>query len=898
MVSSKNKKATKYTYAERVLGSFSLIQREHRKHAIHLASLRAQVQKIANSRRDKLGPHWKNWVNKAVHRLEEDGILAPSEPAGTLVLTPNGKKAISAARRSLALSPDQEDLLWKQVTHQASDQAVKRARPRDLSSDDEEDFDDDEPEYVPPKSRKRARKSLYPGQAADPAFKLTKAELVAELTNLRRAREADLLRAASPLTELEDDESEELMRLKEILKQKEEEMHDLRLELADRNGEDPPDILMSPPNRNIVIRTQSGSHIDHLSKQPTPAPTEPDSNEYDDCDVFDGPEPVPAVRSSFAVSLVTPEATPARNQSQAQVNTVSSLEHALRLRATELQNLEHNLSEIKTQLAQNQISLSDKDTRISILQTNVNSYESQISEKDVGIASQSSRVSHLERAKVDLEMSIAEKVAQLERLVCERDNAIASLQSNHQLELSRLRQELSDSEQAIAARVAEIQTVKTQETSLESSIADLRHELDSQIASNVILAEERARLAAELSEQKALVGASDEAKQALLKKIAELDRCIREQGAVQLSLKEEIARAATDLAAESERLRGAETTNESLVARLVDATTNLTTAQNSLVEARASAEALKPQMAALDDALTQRISSQREVQEQLVKTQRELDTFRLKVNILETTVSNVRADLESKKLEICELETNLAVRVEENTALTSSLYEQQQKLTDVNGAKEGLQTRLDEVISQLQLARDAGGKLQQSRDMLLDQLAAADAAKTSLIAELATTSATVKETAVKLGEAEATEAKLRAEVAANDQEIRQLRGDVEDLALELGSTRKSRDEFQARLEGDVRRVTDALDAEKLRGQLLEAERTDAIMRVQEVEDELLELQVSKEADAATIEGLKDVFSQLKTAQMQSLAELDNKLGSAHSSPVPKRRASKVPARSA
>jgi hypothetical protein len=29
----------------------------------------ATVLKTANARKDKLGPHWKNWVGKAVHRL-------------------------------------------------------------------------------------------------------------------------------------------------------------------------------------------------------------------------------------------------------------------------------------------------------------------------------------------------------------------------------------------------------------------------------------------------------------------------------------------------------------------------------------------------------------------------------------------------------------------------------------------------------------------------------------------------------------------------------------------------------------------------------------------------------------------------------------------------------------
>jgi hypothetical protein len=69
--------------------------------------------------------------------------------------------SITTARRVLALptndnlSPAQEDLLWKQVTHQAPPPTptAKRARHRD----DSESEDDSEQEYIPPKSRKRAR---------------------------------------------------------------------------------------------------------------------------------------------------------------------------------------------------------------------------------------------------------------------------------------------------------------------------------------------------------------------------------------------------------------------------------------------------------------------------------------------------------------------------------------------------------------------------------------------------------------------------------------------------------------------------------------------------------------------------------------------------------------------
>ncbi|KAJ6557872.1 hypothetical protein B0H19DRAFT_1148833 [Mycena capillaripes] len=936
MVASKAKKVTKYTYAERVLGSFSLIQREHKKHAIHLASLRAHIQKTANARKDKLGPHWKNWVGKAVHRLEEDGILESSEPAGTVALTPNGKKAILAARRTLALpahdslSSDQEDLLWKQVTHPVSVQVVTSAVKRTRHADSSDEDSDDEPEYVPPKSRKRARTSLAASKT-NPAFKMTKAQLIEELAILKRAREADQLRAASPLTELEDDESEELMRLKEILKHKDKEMHALQYQLATRHFEDAMpeasdlDMTMSSPLRphfDTVIRTQSGSLIDHLSKQPTPAPTERDPSDHNDDDMFDEPEPASVPPSSFTNHLATPEATPAKTLPKTQMNKTSFLEQSLQLRTTELQNLVRRLSEIESQHAQSLKSLSDKDSRISILQTNLASYEC--------------RIPDLERAKVDLEASIAEKAAQVERLIRERDAATASLKhekNEHERELSRLRTELSDSEHAVAAHVVEIQSATTRAASLECDIAKLRTELDSRNASSVALLGERTRLEAELSAERALAGTAHESNQALVKRIAELDRRIEEQDAVEVSLKEELARAEAESSTASENLRAAEGRNEDLAARLAEAINKLTAAQQGLDDARAAAEALKPQMTALDDALTKRISSHRELQERLTKTQREADTFRLKVGILETTASNVRANLEAKKLEADQLARDLAERTDANSALVSSLKEKEQQLTDANISMEGLQTTLDEVTSKLQLALHAEAQLQESRDRMNDQLAAADATRASLIAELAATANTVEETTTKLQEAEAKVATLWTEAAAKDREIEQLRvqlgesvgrvreleqildataasyasdlaakesthislettlssarEDVERLTLEVISVRKDRDEVQGRLEDDVKRITDALDAETLRGKLIDVERG-------ELEQELLELRASKDTDAATIEGLKDVFSQLKAAQMQSLAELDNKLELAQSTPTPRRRASKVP----
>jgi hypothetical protein len=113
MLYKRNKKTPKVSYVEResiyhlpndgysdffqigVLGAFSQVQREHRKHSVHLATLRAQgkfvylrflldirhsmvptVKKNAQSKKDELGPCWTHWVGKAVEKLVSRLVLS------------------------------------------------------------------------------------------------------------------------------------------------------------------------------------------------------------------------------------------------------------------------------------------------------------------------------------------------------------------------------------------------------------------------------------------------------------------------------------------------------------------------------------------------------------------------------------------------------------------------------------------------------------------------------------------------------------------------------------------------------------------------------------------------------------------------------------------------------
>lgn len=79
-----------------VIGALSTVQKDHRKHAVHMATLRAHgmsgpawyqcsakteprwsrwfaslltVRKMADARKDKMGPQWSQWVTKTVQRL-------------------------------------------------------------------------------------------------------------------------------------------------------------------------------------------------------------------------------------------------------------------------------------------------------------------------------------------------------------------------------------------------------------------------------------------------------------------------------------------------------------------------------------------------------------------------------------------------------------------------------------------------------------------------------------------------------------------------------------------------------------------------------------------------------------------------------------------------------------
>ncbi|KAG9220279.1 hypothetical protein CCMSSC00406_0006344 [Pleurotus cornucopiae] len=163
MVSVRSKKVQKLTYTQRVLSALSHIQKDSRKHAIHLATIRAQVRKHADARKDKLGPQWAHFVTKAVHKLEDDGILQRVDrgPTGQVSFTPGGRKSISSVRRAIPHTESTEDVLWKYVTPIPTDAASPATTTSQLPSTPHGAATQPQREYTTP-TRKRGRPSGSP----------------------------------------------------------------------------------------------------------------------------------------------------------------------------------------------------------------------------------------------------------------------------------------------------------------------------------------------------------------------------------------------------------------------------------------------------------------------------------------------------------------------------------------------------------------------------------------------------------------------------------------------------------------------------------------------------------------------------------------------------------------
>ncbi|RDX42163.1 hypothetical protein OH76DRAFT_1488878 [Lentinus brumalis] len=518
-----SKKKAKFTYAERVLGALSEIQKDHRKHAVHMATLRAQIRKAADARKDRLGPQWSTWVSRTVQRLADDGILDTSDPHGNVTFTPDAKKTITTVRReSLApgTSPAMEHKIWKDVTRRLSTVGVKR--PRKSSGmgvlDDE----------ARPR-KKQARKSLSG---------LTKAELEAELkAALQRLDEAEERQASDAQDDLEE--------LRDELKRREEELEQLRDELdrlkdneqtARRETIGTVARFLTPPpthaselstpstsrtpaaaRRHVsaygVTRTLSGSLISNLTKRPTPEPSESGSHDagIEDMIVDDayGRPSSPHYPlddghdTTFNRSLETPQSSPVhanlgeldvdadtRHEHDDRNAEIVSLKNEIEAQASQLQQLRDDQARLLVERDELRLSNGDLERTLAQLQDTVAAVRKELSHAKDEIASKSAELLQALDTVNVLRTSHAQAVSEASEYAREAA-ALKSSFTELQLTQDQLRSQLVDA----AADAADLRArVVTEEASRRSAESQL-----------VATTEERDRLLADVADKTALL---------------------------------------------------------------------------------------------------------------------------------------------------------------------------------------------------------------------------------------------------------------------------------------------------------------------------------------------------------------------------------------------------------
>ncbi|KAG2359010.1 hypothetical protein BDR07DRAFT_1416061 [Suillus spraguei] len=442
MVTSKTKKTSKYTYAERVLSAFSQAQKEHRRHSVHLATLRAHVRKIAKDRKDKLGPQWASWVGKAVKKLEEQGILQPIDSSGYVGMTPEGKKVISYARRKFlptaagGASPAQEDAVWKNVTEHFSPSVYKRQRARSASRlrsvfGEEEEAEEDSASARGSPRAKRQRRAPSP---------MTKAELQTKVRELQRTKltdqqlKAQLADRNEQLREVQDElrilklsaeRARAVMREEELTELDEQEFQhsmDEEFPAPDFATFDVQTPCAGTPKGAGVIRTQSGSIIHDISMRPTPAPSTPgaerDRRYRDDEDVF---------ADQQREHLRTPESLPERRASQIDGHQQPALGKY------EIQTLKDIVIRLQSELDTLTGAADDHKSRIADLEGDTNELESGkrvlqqcLADRDNNITQLQNTVLEHERAVVQLNETLVQKEASLNAISIEVETLLRS----------------------------------------------------------------------------------------------------------------------------------------------------------------------------------------------------------------------------------------------------------------------------------------------------------------------------------------------------------------------------------------------------------------------------------------------------------------------------------------
>ncbi|KAI0367729.1 hypothetical protein BV20DRAFT_548113 [Pilatotrama ljubarskyi] len=916
MVARYTKKRAKYTYAERVLGALSDIQKEHRKHAVHLATLRAHVRKTADARKDKMGPQWSNWVSRTVHKLAEDGILDTSDPHGNIAFTPDAKKTITKVRREsmgpgVVLSPGLERRIWKDVTRRFSGVGVKRPRPSTSTSHRSELDDERDDEHTPPRKR-QARKSLS---------RMTKAELEEELR--------DALKRLSDTRELQPINAEELSVLQEELSDREKEVAVLREELA-RLKERPetidrsvtvgtPTRMLTPPPTNAslpsssgraatgsgsrlamhgVTRTLSGSLISNISKQPTPEPSDAGSQDSDveelifhdmkDVSMTAFPEVQEVVsRPQPAHGLATPQSSPlladraeigpdvysqdgienGARQGRQIAEEIAKLRGELESRSLAFDRLRDEHDRLLSECAGLRVSVRSRDDRIQALEHEVHARDEALSSSELrsaglehALAAERARRCELEAALEDSKSALSgerDRSAALDtnsRELRSRCDALAAELAASQLDASEWRTAHQEKEEKLNAATLELTDVREQLHSLQVENRSLKEAL---AASNTLVA----RCTAEQEQTTtALAQVQDE--------LARAKHTLEEAHASQETLAARIAELERNLGHAQERARTLSIAKEALERTSGNLQDTVDQLREELSHAKALLESTRAELRQSKDVISELRRAHAQALADASAAAKGAAASRATVSELELTVDKLRSQLQEAVAETASLrkslETERARRHIAESEAVATKASHDKLLSDLTDKT----AQLSSAVEELALVRRAEAEVRRQLSESEDQRAA------DLVSHAAEKSA--MEHALKAAQVQGSDLEAQVE---------QLTARLSTLSDELATVLAEKDRLSAQLH-------EAIGHSAALEEHLELARGD----VREAEEEIEELRKAKAEDEASIQSLKAGLARLRQLQLDAMNEVDSKMISAHTAPMPgsRRRSSIAP----
>ena len=549
------------------------------------------------------------------------------------------------------------------------------------------------------------------------------------------------------------------------------------------------------------------------------------------------------------------------------------LEKTLAARITEVQKHKEFLAELSEQVSQLEGQIADRDSRVSrsqqeieALRSSLSSASSELVTKDTG----------LKNIQASMEASLA-RLHELEQTVGQHEEAVALLsaeKANYLEQLDTAQRQLQQAEEALTRYSKRITLSEEEANHLRADLERTQLELSEK--------EDQAQLLqAEFQVHKTSVS----------------------------DLREAVATREGEFASLTRQLEGV-LSQQALLAE------QCTSKEALLASSQASLVALQTRAAGFDLTLGERDSKVAELTESLANVQTESRSLRHKTMSLELTIGKLREELDSTASSHTELDLEYQLKCNECSDLSVRLQEVEGNVVTLNGALSKAKADVTAATKSLEQARDGENAW---RDALRRAEAAHEERAKSLAAEveqlrqeLSMSELKANEYSQKSSENQLEIARLRKQVAeaqggiqeaekalrdaesrysaerttrestvtAMQESLAATRREIDSLSLQMRSLRTAHSKLQGELDVRTQELSDvreSLHAETQRATNLEAELAAAISRASDAEEDILDLRSSKQGDERTIEFLRESFAKLREVQMQSLAELDDKV---------------------